>query len=46
MIVWGHCELAIKEVEKQIRAMLFQMYADYNCSSDKLLAELPNFLDS
>ena len=41
----GHCEQAIKEVEKQIRAMLFQMYADCICNSDKFLAELPFFLD-
>ena len=34
-------ESAIKEVEKQIRAMLFQMYADHNCDSEKLPAELP-----
>ena len=40
----GHCESAIKEVEKQIRATLFQMYADYNCNSDKFSAELPIFL--
>ena len=40
----GHCESAIKEAEKQIRAMLLQMYADYNCNSDKFLAELPIFL--
>ena len=39
----GHCEPAIKEVEKHIRAMLFQMYADYSCYSDKLPAELPIF---
>ena len=39
----GHCESAIKEVEKEIRALLFQMYADYNCNSDKLPAELPIF---
>ena len=40
-----HCESAIKEVEKQIRATLFQMYADYNCNSDKCPEELPIFLD-
>ena len=39
----GHCEAAIKEVEKQIRATWFQMYADYKCNSDKFLAELPIF---
>ena len=39
----GHCEAAIKEVEKQIRATLFQMYADYNCNSAKFPAELPSF---
>ena len=39
----GHCESAIKEVEKQIRETLFQMCADYNCNSDKLLAEWPIF---
>ena len=38
------CKSAIKEVEKQMRATLFQMYADYNCTSDKFLAELPIFL--
>ena len=42
MAVWV---TAIKEVEKQIRAMLFPMCADYNCNSDKFLAELPIFLD-
>ena len=31
----GRCESAIKEVEKQMRATLFQMYVDYNCNSDK-----------
>ena len=36
-----HCESATKEVKKQIRAMLFQMYADYNCNSDKFPTELP-----
>ena len=39
MVVW-----VIKEVEKQIRATLFQMYADYNCNSDKFPSELPIFL--
>ena len=39
----GHCESAIKEVEKQIRATLFQMYADYNCNRDKFPAKLPIF---
>ena len=39
----GHCESAIKEVEKQMCAMLFRMYADYSCNSDKLPAELPIF---
>ena len=39
----GHCESVIKEVEKQIRPMLFQMYADHNCNSDKFPAELPVF---
>ena len=39
----GHCESAIKEVEKQIRATLFQLYADHNCNSDKFPAELPIF---
>ena len=39
----GHCESAIKEVEEQIRATFFQMYADYNCNSDKFPAELLSF---
>ena len=39
----GHCESAIKEVEKQIRATLFQMYLDYNCNSEKFPAELNVF---
>ena len=39
----GHCESAIKEVEKQIRAMLFRTYAGYNCNSEKFPAELQNF---
>ena len=43
MAVLGHCEAAIKDVEKQIRATLFQMYADYHCNSDKFPAELPIF---
>ena len=40
----GNCVSAIKEVEKQIRATLFQMCADYNCNSDKFPAEWPIFL--
>ena len=39
----GHCESAIKEVEKQIRATLFQMYAENNCNSEKFPAELQIF---
>ena len=39
----GHCEAAIKELEKQIRATLFHMYADSHCNSDKFPAELPIF---
>ena len=39
----GHCESAIKEVEKQMRTTLFQMCADYNCNSGKFLVELPRF---
>ena len=39
----GHCESAIKEVEKHIRATLFQMYLDYNCNSEKFPAELNIF---
>ena len=39
----GHCESAIKEVEKHIRATLFQKYADCNCNSDKFPAELQIF---
>ena len=39
----GHCESAIKDVEKQMRAILFPMYADYNWNSDKFPAELPIF---
>ena len=39
----GHWESAIKEVEKQMCVTLFRMYAEYNCNSDKLPAELPNF---
>ena len=40
----GHSEQATKEVEKQIRATLFPMYADHNCNSDQFLAELQIFL--
>ena len=40
----GHCESAIKEVEKQIRATLFQMYADYNCNSDTFSSIFADFL--
>ena len=39
----SHFESAFKEVEKQIRAMLSQMYTDYNCNSDQFLSELPVF---
>ena len=34
----GHRESAIKEVKTQMRATLFQMYADYNRNSDKFPA--------
>ena len=41
--ILGHCESAIGEVEKQIRAMLFQMHADHNRNSDKLPARVTDF---
>ena len=39
----GQCEETHKEVEKQIRTTIFQMYADYKCDSGKIPAELPIF---
>ena len=44
MTVWVTVNQKIKEVEKQIRSTVFQMYADYNCDSDKFPAEFPVFL--
>ena len=39
----GHCEEGVKDAENQIRATIFQRYADHRCDSDKILVELPIF---
>ena len=39
----GHCEKSVKDAENQIRATIFQRYAEYRCDSDKVLSELPIF---